>query len=205
MCSDFDGEIVLALRECQHLRQRRIGGGAQVVQLRQKHGGKRQMLDLARELASVCKEAGVPFIVDDHVDVALAMDADGVHVGQQDLPVTAVRQMLPPGKIVGCSAATLAEALQAEQDGADYLGVGAIFPTASKGDTRPAGLETLRAVRAAVGIPVIAIGGIGGENVAEVAAAGADGAAVISGILGAADVRLAAQRIAAAFARQAAR
>jgi thiamine-phosphate pyrophosphorylase len=151
-------------------------------------------------LAVICREAGVPLIVNDDVDLALVAGADGVHVGQKDLPVAAVRCIVPPGWIVGASTNNAAEALAAEADGADYVSVGNLFGTTSKDDTRPATLETLRAVKAAVRVPVCAIGGISEANIASVAAAGADIVSVISAVVASDDPRSAAQWLAAAFA-----
>jgi thiamine-phosphate pyrophosphorylase len=139
----------------------------------------------------------VPFIVNDHMDLALAVGVEGVHVGQKDLPVAVVRRLMPKGTIVGCSANNLPEALQAEKDGADYVSVGRLYETDSKPDTRPATTETIREVKAAVSLPVCAIGGINEENIDEVVAAGADMAAVIAAVIKAVDVREAARRLAA--------
>ncbi|MBI2846279.1 MAG: thiamine phosphate synthase, partial [Chloroflexi bacterium] len=124
----------------------------------------------------------------DHVDLAIAADADGVHMGQKDLPIVEVRKLLPPDMIAGVSTALVPEALNAEASGADYIAVGSIFPTTSKETTRPAGLETLRKVKSAVSVPVVAIGGINENNVLEVVKAGADAVAVISAVVGAEDV-----------------
>jgi hypothetical protein len=137
--------------------------------------------------------------VNDHVDLALAVDADGVHLGQKDLPVAVVRRLVPPDMMVGCSTNNPDEARRAEADGADYVSVGRLFPTGSKGDTRPATLETLRAVKAAVSVPVCAIGGITEQNIDEAIAAGADMVSVIGAVTGADDVREAARRLAGRF------
>ena len=176
-----------------------IEGGARVVQLRDKSGVKARTLSLAVQLAEVCALSGALFVVNDHLDVALASNADGLHVGQGDLPVDSARRLLPQGKILGCSAATLDEAVRAEQQGADYVAVGRMYPTSSKQDTRPAGPDTLRQVKHAVSIPVVAIGGINEHNVLQVVDAGADAIAVISAVLGAADIRQASRSLAAAM------
>ena len=139
--------------------------------------------------------------MNDHADLALAAGADGVHVGQKDLPVTVVRRLMGPNAIIGCSTNNAEEARRAEADGADYVSVGRLFETGSKGDTRPATLETLRAVKAAVGVPVCAIGGINESNIDAVVEAGADMAAVIAAVTAAADVREAARRLAGRFER----
>ena len=179
-----------------------IEGGARLVQLRDKHREKGLQLPLAEALARLCRERGVPFIVNDHVDLALAAGADCVHVGQKDLPVAAVRRLVPAGFIVGCSTNNVAEAKRAEADGADYVSVGRLYPTGSKEDTRPASTETIVQVRARVSLPVCAVGGINESNIDEVIAAGAEMAAVIAAVVGASDVREAARRLAAKFSHR---
>ncbi len=184
-----------------------LAGGARLLQLRDKAREKGLQLPIAEALRTLCRERGAPFIVNDHVDLALAVAADGVHVGQKDLPVSVVRRLVPREMIVGCSTNDPAEARQAEADGADYVSVGRLFPTGSKEDTRPATVETVRAVKAAVSLPVCAIGGINETNIDEVLAAGADIVAVIEAVIAAADpsagsgqaVREAARRLAARF------
>jgi thiamine-phosphate pyrophosphorylase len=173
-----------------------IRGGAKVLQLRDKQRSKRELLPLAQDLNSICVQTDIPFVVNDHLDVALATDADGLHIGQEDLPLTVARQILPPDKFIGCSAATLKEAIEAEADGADYIAVGSIYETPSKPEARLAGVETLRQVKKAISVPVVAIGGINEDRLAEVLAAGADAIAVISAVLGADDVEQAAQQLA---------
>jgi thiamine-phosphate pyrophosphorylase len=172
-----------------------IEGGAKLVQWRDKQCEKGLQLPVARRLKEICARAGVPLIINDHVDLALAADADGVHVGQKDLPVSIVRRLMP-GAIIGCSTNNVEEALRAQADGASYVSVGRLFPTDSKADTRPATLETLRAVKQAVNIPVAAIGGISEENIDAVLAAGADLVVVIRAVVAAPDVREAARRLA---------
>lgn len=186
-------------RDEVELARAAIAGGARLIQLRDKRREKGLQLPIARALARACRQAGVLFIVNDHVDLALAAGADGVHVGQKDLPVAVVRQLVPAGMIVGCSANNVQEALRAQAEGADYVSVGRLFPTASKGDTRPATTDTIRAVKAAVAVPVCAIGGINEGNIDEVLAAGADMAAVIAAVVAAPDVEAAARRLAAKF------
>ena len=174
-----------------------LEGGARVIQLRDKRD-KGYVLPLAREMAELCRERGALFIVNDHVDVAILAEADGVHLGQHDLPPAEARRLLPAEAIIGVSTALLEEALAARDEGADYIAVGAMFATNSKQRTRPAGLETLRRVRAAVSDrPLVAIGGINESNAASVRTAGADAIAVISAVTGAADVQEAARRLAA--------
>ena len=205
----IDPEVAQGREELAVAREA-IQGGARLIQLRDKRREKGLQLPVAGALAGLCREAGVPFIVNDHVDLALAAGADGVHVGQKDLPVAAVRKLVSPGFIVGCSTNNAEEALRAERDGADYVSVGRLYPTGSKGDTRPATTETVRAVKAAVSLPVCAIGGIDESIIDEVLAAGAEMAAVIAAVIAAAGpsagsgqaVREAARRLAARFARR---
>lgn len=176
-----------------------LEGGASVVQLRDKKRDKRDMLMIARQVRELSSEFGVLFIMNDQLDIALASDADGLHLGQRDLPLDVARRLLPGDRLLGCSTATVNEALEAQAQGADYIAVGSIYSSPSKEDTRPAGLETLRQVKAQVSLPIVAIGGINEHNVADVIAAGADAVAVIGAVAGADDVRDAARRIAAKF------
>lgn len=178
-----------------------IRGGAKVIQLRDKGRSKADVLTAARKLQSLCAEKGVLFIVNDHLDVALAVHADGLHLGQDDLPPAEARRILPIDMLIGCSTHSAAEAVRAQADGADYIAVGSIYPTASKEECKLVGLETLRRTRSKVSVPLIAIGGINHTNVPEVMKAGADGAAVISAVLGADDVEKSARKLAAKMKR----
>jgi len=182
-------------RNLVEVTQQAIRGGARVIQLRDKLHPAGKLISVAGELSRICAGSGVLFVVNDDIDIAIASDADGVHLGQDDLPVPVARKQLPAGKIIGCSAATLEEALQAQDAGADYIAVGSIYPTKSKSITRPAGIETLRAVKQHVSLPVVAIGGINTNNVDEVIDAGADAVAVISAVLGAENIEEAARRL----------
>ncbi len=175
-----------------------LEGGVTMLQLREKTLAEPAFLAEAKELQALCREYHVPFIVNDNVDIALAMDADGVHVGQSDMEALDVRAKLGPGKIVGVSAQTVEQALLAEKHGADYLGVGAVFPTGSKDDADDVSYDTLKAICQAVSIPVVAIGGISRDNVARLADSGICGVAVISAIYGAPDIKAAAQELKAA-------
>lgn len=183
----------LAGEDLADVVRRAIEGGVTCVQLREKDVSRARRVELAREVGAVCRAAGVPFLVDDDVACALEAGADGVHVGQQDSSCRAAREALGPDAIVGVSAQTVEQALAAQADGADYLGVGAVFPTATKTDAQAVGLQGLRAICAAVDIPVVAIGGVGPGNVAELAGTGAAGAAVVSAIFASDDVRAAAR------------
>jgi thiamine-phosphate diphosphorylase len=183
------------------LAQAVLEGGASILQWRDKTRPKGLQLPVAEAISRLCREAGVPFIVNDHLDLALACGAQGVHLGQHDLPVAVVRRLAPRDFIVGCSTNNVAEALRAQQEGADYVSVGRLFPTASKVDTRPATLDTLRAVKGAVRVPVCAIGGIDESNVRLVLEAGADMVAVIGAVVSAPDPREATLRLAFHFRR----
>lgn len=166
---------------------RAVAGGAAVVQLRAKQGSQAELLKIARKIREVCHRAGRLFIINDHLDLALAVEADGLHLGQHDLPLPEARRLLPVDRLIGCSASILSQATRAQAGGADYVGVGAVYPTLTK-DARLAGLDTLRRIRGRVSLPLIAIGGINRENIEEAMKAGADGAAVISAVLGAKDI-----------------
>ena len=166
-----------------------LEGGVTMLQLREKTLEEPAFLQEARELQALCRSYHVPFIVNDNVDIALAMDADGVHVGQSDMEALDVRAKLGPDKIIGVSAQTVEQALLAEKHGADYLGVGAVFPTGSKADAEEVSFDTLKAICQAVSIPVVAIGGISRGNAARLAG---------SGICGVADIRAASQELKAA-------
>lgn len=170
-----------------------ILGGVTVVQLREKHAGAAEFLALAQEVKQVTDRYQVPLIINDNLEVALAVDAAGIHVGQADLAAAAVRQTMGDKKVVGVSAQTVEQALAAEQAGADYLGVGAVFPTSSKADAVEVDFATLQAICQAVQIPVVAIGGITAENMTALQGSGIVGVAVISAIFGKPDVKKAAQ------------
>lgn len=172
-----------------------LQGGATCVQLREKTLDDETFLAEARALLPLCHRYGAPLILNDRLDLALACGADGVHVGQDDLPVAEVRRRAGNGLIVGVSAHNVAEARLAWQGGADYLGSGAVFGTATKADVTPLSRETLAAICAAVPIPVVAIGGITRDNLPRLAGTGIAGAAVVSGIFGAADITAAAREL----------
>lgn len=179
-----------------------LRGGVTAVQYREKSAGTRAMIEEARVLRELCRSAGVPFIVNDRVDVALAVDADGVHVGQDDMPAELARRLIGKGRILGVSAGTPEEARRAESDGADYIGASPIFATPTKADAPPAmGVEGLRRLAEAVGIPVIAIGGLNAGNAATMIAAGASGVAVVSAIVSAEDAEAAARELRGAVDR----
>ena len=165
-----------------------LKGGATCVQLREKELDRAAFLEEARTLAALCRRYGVPLIINDNVEVALASGADGVHVGQDDLTVEQVRRLAGDRLIVGVSAHTVEQALAAQAGGADYLGVGAVFATATKSDAHVLPRETLAEICRAVDIPVVAIGGIGEDNLLQLAGTGVDGAALVSAIFSAPDI-----------------
>jgi thiamine-phosphate pyrophosphorylase len=166
-----------------------IEGGARILQLRDKEATTRELLETAREIRRLTKQAGALFIVNDRLEAALAAGADGVHLGPEDLPVETARRLAGEGFIIGASAGSVEEAKAAEQAGADYLGVGPIFAAPSKPDAGPPlGAGVIRRIKAAVNLPLIAIGGISIDNAGEVMKAGADGIAVISAVSGAEDM-----------------
>lgn len=176
--------------------QAAIDGGAQAVQLREKEMPLRRLLTEGACLRDITRRAGVLFLVNDRVDVALALDADGVHLGQDDMPVAVARRLLGPDKIIGVSAHSVDQARAAQAEGADYLGVGPVYATSSKDDAlAPQGLQLIREVAAAVDLPFVGIGGINTGNAAAVIAAGATGIAVISAVISAPDVAAAARQL----------
>lgn len=174
-----------------------IAGGADVIQLRDKEASGGRFYRIALEVRRITRKAKVPFLINDRIDVALAVDADGVHVGQDDLPASVARRLLGPGKIVGVTAETPEEALAAERDGADYLGVGPVYEArGTKSDAgEPKGPEVVATIRRHCRLPIVAIGGIDAGNARAVRRAGAESAAVISAIAAADDMVLAARRI----------
>jgi thiamine-phosphate pyrophosphorylase len=174
-----------------------IEGGARVIQLRDKQSTKRELLLVAQKIKELCSQAGVLFIINDYLDLAMAVDADGLHIGQGDLPLPVIRRELPIDKIVGCSVTTLSQATKAQNEGADYIAVGSIFPTTTKKGATVVGVDILRELKRIVSAPLVAIGGINQDNVGEVVAAGADAVAVISAVLGEEDVRGAVQKLVA--------
>ena len=175
-----------------------LDGGATFIQLREKNLGHAEFLNEAKEIQELCREYGVPFVINDDVELAKEINADGVHVGQSDTEALDARKMLGDDKIIGVSAQTVEQAMLAEKHGADYLGVGAVFPTGSKDDADDVSYETLKAICGAVSIPVVAIGGITQENVAKLAGSGICGVAVISAIYAAKNIQQASADLKAA-------
>lgn len=173
-----------------------IAGGATVVQLREKDSSTREMIRVAEAILAITRPAGIPLIVNDRIDVALAVDAEGVHVGQDDMPARMARRIIGPYKILGVTAATPVEARQAVAEGADYIGCNAVFFTPTKVDTgTPSGVAGFRLLAESVAVPVIAIGGIKAGNAGDLIRGGAAGVAVVSAIVAAADPEQAAREL----------
>lgn len=175
--------------------EKALQGGATMLQLREKELCEKAFLEEAKRIKALCRYYGVPFIVNDSVAVAAAVGADGVHVGQSDREAGSVREALARDRIVGVSAQTVEQALLAEKRGADYLGVGAVFPTGTKADASEVSYDTLRAICAAVRIPVVAIGGIGLHNVLELRGSGICGVSVVSAVFAAEDITKATKEL----------
>ena len=190
----IDSEALKGRNPVEAVRQV-IRGGAKTIQLRDKLTSRKELLTTAQQLKGLCAECDVLFIMNDYLDLALAADADGLHLGQDDLPIEVARKLLPIDKILGGSAHTVEEAVAAESDGADYIAVSAIYPTTSKEGEKVVGLDRLSEIREAVTCPLVAIGGITPDNAADVIAAGADSVAVISAVLEAEDIENAARQI----------
>jgi len=165
------------------IAEKLVSAGVKVLQLRDKTTPKGELMGIAGEIQKLCRRSGVLFIINDYIDIAISIKADGVHIGQKDLPAEAVRRLLPINSIMGVSAKTIEEAVAAEKAGADYLGVGSIYTTSTKSDTTMVGIDRISEIKKTVKIPVAAIGGINRDNIAEVIRAGADSACVISAVL----------------------
>ena len=195
LCFIADSEAATG-RDILQLIGRAVDGGATIIQLRGKKWTSREFLEVGMKAVRFLHQKKIPLIINDRVDIALACEADGVHLGQDDMPLPYAREILGKSRIIGISVATPSEAEVAEKDGADYVGAGPVFATLSKTDLGPLlGLKGLRRIREEVKIPIMAIGGITALNVADVISAGADGVAVISAIAAAANSKKAAIEI----------
>lgn len=168
--------------------EKAIQGGVTIVQLREKNISTMEFYKLAKEVKALTQQYNIPLIINDRLDIALAVDAEGVHLGTNDLPISIARKLLGPDKILGASAHTLEEALQFQHEGADYLGIGAVFPTETKKDATAVGIDALKKIKEAISIPVVAIGGINETNVGNILHTNIDGIAVVSCILGKEDI-----------------
>lgn len=175
--------------------EKAIKGGVTFIQLREKKLDQESFLNEAIKIQKLCRKYNIPFVINDNVEIARKIDADGVHVGQSDMKAKNVRAIFGADKILGVSAQTVEQAILAEKEGADYLGVGAVFPTGSKADAEDVGLDTLKEICSAVNIPVVAIGGIGADNVSKLENSGISGIAVISAIFAAEDIESATKNL----------
>ena len=173
--------------------EKALKGGITLLQLREKEMNFEDFVKSANEIKKVCRKYNVPLIINDNINVAKAVDADGVHIGQDDIPLREARKILGTDKIIGVTAKTTEQAQKAETDGADYIGSGAIFGTSTKGDAKKMDIETLKSITASVNIPVVAIGGITDENVLNLKGTGIAGAAVVSGIFAEKDIEKASK------------
>ncbi|GAF24025.1 MULTISPECIES: thiamine phosphate synthase [Shouchella] len=190
------GEAFHKGKELVTVMEDAIKGGADFIQLRDKTSSRKEVFEKAKQLKELCRSYEIPFIVNDYIDIAMAVDADGVHVGQDDMPLAHVRKLVGDDKIIGVSTHKLEEALEAERGGADYIGVGPIFKTNSKEDVvDPVTTSYIKEIKANLSIPFVAIGGIKTHNVREVIEAGADAVCVITEVVAADDVQAAAERL----------
>lgn len=196
LCTDRDLMTTDTIEESVELA---IKGGCTVVQLREKNCSLLEFYQLALRVKEITDKYAVPLIINDRMDIALAVDAAGVHVGQSDLPTAVVRQIIGEDKILGVSTGRLAEAVKAQQDGADYLGVGAMYSTATKTDAEIVTMDELKAIRKAVNIPVVVIGGINKDTVCNFKGMGIDGLAVVSAVVAQKDITAAAHELVTLF------
>jgi len=180
---------ILAGRNEPEVAKQVIQGGVKVIQLRDKQGSKAELLPIAQKIKALCSKSDTLFIINDYLDLVLAVDADGLHIGQRDLPLPIIRRELPVDKVVGCSVNTVAQAVKAQNEGADYIAVGSMFPTTTKRDATVVGVDRLKQIRQAVSSPLVAIGGINENNISQVMAAGASSVAVISAVLSKEDIK----------------
>ena len=191
-----------SVRDLPALVTEAVGGGVTVVQLRAKSHTGSELIKLGHGIAAILERSGIPLLINDHPDIALACGAAGVHLGQGDLPAAEARHILGPERVIGVSVNTAEEARRAEHESANYVGAGPAYATATKETDLPVlGQEGIARIKRAVGIPVVAIGGIGQKNASAMARAGVDGIAVVSAILGAPDARRAAEELRKAFRR----
>lgn len=196
LCTDRKKMTTDTIEEAVELA---IQGGVTVVQLREKDCTSREFYEIAKVVKAITDAYEVPLLINDRIDVALAIDADGVHLGQSDIPVYVARDILGQDKIIGATANTKEKAEQAWKDGADYLGVGDVFGTSTKADTKKISLEQLKEIKKAVDIPVVAIGGINKDNISLLKETGVDGAAVISAVVGEKDITAAVETLISNF------
>lgn len=196
LCTD---RSLMTAPTLEHAVNDAIKGGCTVVQLREKHATSREFYQLALSLKRITGYYGIPLIINDRLDIAAAVNAEGVHLGQKDLPADIARAVLGEEKIIGVSANNLQAAINAELDGADYIGVGAVFQTSTKTDTKPVTIDKLKEIRSAVKIPMVAIGGIKRSNISQLNGTGINGVAVVSAVIGSKNITAAARELKALF------
>lgn len=172
-----------------------IQGGVTIVQLREKDLNEQDFIEVAKKIKTLCSKYQIPFIINDNLNVALAIDSDGIHIGQDDLPVSLVREKIGPDKILGVSVHNLDEALKAKEQGADYLGVGAMFSTATKNDATDVSNQELLNITTNIDLPIVAIGGINQSNCLQLKGTKIDGIAIVSAIMAADDIKAATQQL----------
>lgn len=186
-------EESIAIEELTKIIAESVSGGVSIVQLREKNNSSLSFYKKASALKQLLGELSIPLIINDRVDIALAVEADGIHIGQDDLPLPVIKQMVPDDMIVGVSISTLEEALEAEQNGADYIGVGSVFPTKTKQDATLMAIEDLEEICRSVSIPAVAIGGITADNISSLSDSGLSGTAVVSAIMNADSPKIASE------------
>lgn len=196
LCTDRE---LMSTDTLEEAVEQAVRGGCTVVQLREKDCTSLEFYETAKKVKEITDRYQVPLIINDRVDIALAVGADGVHVGQDDLPAGEVRRILGPDKIVGVSAGSVAEAVKAEEDGADYLGVGAMYATSTKEDALVTSREELLRIREAVDLPIVVIGGINRSNYRNFKGIGVNGLAVVSAVIAADDIEAAARELSEGF------
>lgn len=188
-------EESIAIEELTKIIAQSVSGGVSIVQLREKNNSSLSFYKKASALKQLLNELSIPLIINDRVDIALAVGADGIHIGQDDLPLPVVKNMVPEDMIVGVSVSTLEEALEAERNGADYIGVGSVFPTKTKQDATLMALEDLGEICRGVSIPAVAIGGITADNISALSDSGLSGTAVVSAIMNADNPKTASESL----------
>ncbi|MEF2095203.1 thiamine phosphate synthase [Bacillus sp. CFBP9009] len=188
-------EESLPIEELTKIIAESVSGGVSIVQLREKNNSSLSFYNKASALKQLLNELSIPLIINDRVDIALAVAADGIHIGQDDLPLPVVKKMVPEDMIVGVSVSTLEEALEAERNGADYIGVGSVFPTKTKQDATLMAIGDLEEICRSVSIPAVAIGGITADNISALSASGLSGTAVVSAIMNAESPKTASESL----------
>lgn len=190
---------LMSTKTLQEAVEQAIVGGCTIIQLREKDISSLEFINLAKDIKRVTDSHHIPLIINDRIDIALSINAAGVHIGQSDIPASIARKIISKDMILGVSVSSVREALQAQNDGVDYLGVGAMFPTGTKTDAQTVAIDELRHIRQAVSLPIVAIGGINKENAATICGTGIDGLAVVSSILSQPDIKAATEGLALLF------